>query len=735
MKGCKIRVASFDLATGRQGDQYSLSSDSDVNSIEDVIYAAESDIPIVAWASTSQQTLKVNILGSKSVAALDAKRDSIQPDSLTIEAPRGHGGKPHFLLHVQAPSSHWADVLHVDTKKSTVSKAYELPRVEGHGAFSASQVEGNVYFTRITTEEVTLVSSTSADTLSRWWRKGIVAVVDQPAPRPAHATTEVVPKSATSYAVRSAVFYSSGDWALIRNGELIWQRCESLASVIGAEWAQLVGKPRIAQKELETESHANLISAYMHRVTRHAKELQAMALMVPEFPQMAQKWFETFLSSQQSSASKTKAFGFEKAIITVTENNRLIALDPTASGKIIWNFRIADFGVNEGLNATTVKSLNTAYTALLGGLSDRLNSLRVKGFIPPQRNQTSAAERSNWKSLSASYSLVGDTVQGKRNGVPTWTFLPKEGHKVTDIALPLSEEPVASIGKALGDRGVLYKYLNPNVIMVTASDEQRGEVSVSLIDAVSGSVYYTAEHKGVDVNRPISSVVSENWLAYSFTSDPSDPTLSKGYLLIIAELYESNLPNDRGPLRNAYNFSATGPSISAISQKPYVISQTFHLPEEISAMAVSQTTQGITSRQLLASLASSHAIVGIPRHVLDPRRPVGKDPTSDQIEEGLIRYQPMIDLDPKLYLNHRNEVFGVKKIVTSPSGMESTSLVFSYGLDIFGTRISPSFAFDILGTSFNKVQLGLTVIGLTIGVFVVAPLITRKQTNQLWHSN
>lgn len=94
----------------------------------------------------------------------------------------------------------------------------------------------------------------------------------------------------------------------------------------------------------------------------------------------------------------------------------------------------------------------------------------------------------------------------------------------------------------------------------------------------------------------------------------------------------------------------------------------------------------------------------------------------------------MIEFDPKWYLNHKEEILGVKDIIATPANLESTSLIFAYGHDLFGTRVSPSFAFDVLGNSFNKIQLILTVVALTVAVFFVAPLIARKQTNALWQN-
>jgi hypothetical protein len=92
--------------------------------------------------------------------------------------------------------------------------------------------------------------------------------------------------------------------------------------------------------------------------------------------------------------------------------------------------------------------------------------------------------------------------------------------------------------------------------------------------------------------------------------------------------------------------------------------------------------------------------------------------------EGLVRYQPVIEFDPKWILNHKREVLGIQEVVTSPALIESTSLVFAYGLDVFGTRLTPSFSFDILGKDFNKFQMLATVAALAVATFVVAPLVS-----------
>jgi hypothetical protein len=272
----------------------------------------------------------------------------------------------------------------------------------------------------------------------------------------------------------------------------------------------------------------------------------------------------------------------------------------------------------------------------------------------------------------------------------------------------------------------LYKYLNPNIISLTTINAATSTASIHVLDSVSGNVLYETKHTNVDTTRPIPAVLSENWLSYSLTLNDAPHAKSRGYQLFHAKFYESELPNDRGILGANTNYSTLSPDSSEGALRPFVRSTVFQIPEEISLLSVSQTTQGITSRILMAYLPGTAGIIGIPLSVLDPRRPVGRDPSKIEQEEGLSRYGPNLEFDPKWMLSHRREVQGIERILTSPAVLESTSLVFAYGYggDVFGTRVAPSFTFDVLSSEFNKIQMMLTVAALGAAVLFVAPLVS-----------
>lgn len=67
-----------------------------------------------------------------------------------------------------------------------------------------------------------------------------------------------------------------------------------------------------------------------------------------------------------------------------------------------------------------------------------------------------------------------------------------------------------SQGKVLGDRSVLYKYANPNLVAVMSVDPIHAVLSINLVDVVSGAVVYTAKHDRA--TEPVNLIHCENWV-------------------------------------------------------------------------------------------------------------------------------------------------------------------------------------------------------------------------------
>ena len=767
-------MTSLDPVTGKQTGQYSVSSETDVSSPDSILFVgANSASPIIAWADKAMKVLKVNVIGSNPVHSFPVVHESGEAtEEITLHAPHLFKSRAHFLVHYQTATAHWAEVYHVDIAASTVTKAYNLPKLAGKGAFSTSTEDANVYFTRNTESEVVLVSSASHGILERW---PVASARGTPndGPQedyPLHAVSEVIAKSEKSYAVRSALLLADGNWNLIRNGEPGWTRTEALAGAVAAEWAELTEEEELAH-QLEVEGHEDVLTAYIHRVRRHVKDLQHLPAWLQELPERILTGFtgEDKKPSADSSMHRD-SFGFRKLVIVATEHGRLYALDTAAQGAVVWSRKVVDLLPGEVWDVKIISAdAKKGTVSAKGSKGDFVMVETVTGQVlhrlppgssPPLESAVSVEgdvatfildvyEDGDPRFLPAAQRPKGkptlvvrarnDVVRGTRfmadgsilKPATVWEFSAESGAHIAAMRARPRHDPVASIGRVLGDRSVMYKYLNPNLLVIITVDDASAVATVHLLDSISGEILYTATQDGVDSSRPITAVISENWFVYSFWSDATDtlpPSTSKGHKMVVAELYESDMPNDRGPLGPSANYSSIRPSSSAVEfNKPYVISQSFVIPEEISNMVVTQTRQGITSRSILATLGTSNAIIAIPKNVLDPRRPLGRDPIPAEAEEGLAKYAPSLEFNPEWVITHTRQVMGIEKVLANPALLESTSLVFAYGIDVFGTRVTPSLAFDILGKGFGKAQLLMTVVALGVGVVVLAPMVSANK--------
>ena len=746
--GNKAKVAVVDIGTGKESTHYTIAVDSDPLTGGQSATSTCSGFPFLMSAEKPFKNIKFNLLGSSktSTLQLDDKDDEVQ--AVTVHYACGPTAPPHFLIHARGKSRQWAEVFHINPKSGEVSKAYTLPATQEESTFAVQNVGRDSYVVRTTDSEITLYSTASHGQLGRWPRKGtrIPSLASQHAV--AHAAAEVVSGKA-GFAVRVAEIAPEGEFSLIRNGETQWSRPEMLAYATIASWVE-EGSQGTLIEELEVEASVSPVTAYVHRLRRHLHDLAGL-------PQYLQTFFTNLLASGENAVDTKQRLIGDKLVIVGTSRKDLVAVDASHGGKVVWQSSLANVVSEDAvfralyptngrtmiyLSDGSLAAINTATGSVIEYLPGAIPASKVlqipaepapavvkidsdgKPHLAGDFAPSKATEGNVIVTLSENGNAFGWTIG--QNAERVWTLQPRFGSKFTDAISRGSADPVASIGKVLGNRSVLYKYISPNLALLTASSAK--SVAVYLIDAVTGAILHTSSHDGVLAGTSIPAAMSENWIAYAVTSqDPETSALTTQ--LLISELYESSAANDRGTLAARTNYSSF---LADAGAKPYVRSQAFTLSEPISTLAVTQTIQGITTRQLLAALPNSNAIVAIPREVLNARRPVDRDPTNDEREEGLFRYSPVLELEPKNYLTHIREVVGIRKLSTSPSLLESTSLVFAFGHDVFGSQVVPSGSFDVLGKGFNRIQLLLTIAALFVGVAVIRPIVRKKMVDGRW---
>ncbi|CAF0717369.1 unnamed protein product [Adineta steineri] len=288
-----------------------------------------------------------------------------------------------------------------------------------------------------------------------------------------------------------------------------------------------------------------------------------------------------------------------------------------------------------------------------------------------------------------------------------------QNEEVINIHTRLSSDRVHSAGIVLGDRSVLYKYTNPNLIAVVTEgiDYQKVPfVNIYLLDTVTGSVKLSHTHKRV--KSPVHIVLSENWIVYTYYNQRY-----RRYEAVSSSLFEGEAQY------NYSTFSSFDPIEPVIQSKAYI------LPYGVNAIQVTTTEKGITSRDIIMATPNG-MLIEIPWILFDPRRPL--DLTPMDREEGLIMYTPEIMVNFESVINYYKYVYNIRGIHTVATGLESTSIVFAYGLDLFFTRVFPSRIFDQLKDDFDFMFIGWSTVAFVVGSFVAKRFASIHQTKKAW---
>lgn len=111
-------------------------------------------------------------------------------------------------------------------------------------------------------------------------------------------------------------------------------------------------------------------------------------------------------------------------------------------------------------------------------------------------------------------------------------------------------DPIASIGKVLGNRTTLYKYLNPHVVLVLtappAFTTSTPHCGLYLVDSVKGTVVYQAMLPTEAGACNVKATFTENWLVYHYYDDEYQGSgQAKGYRMVSVELYEGKQIDDK----------------------------------------------------------------------------------------------------------------------------------------------------------------------------------------------
>ncbi|XP_078431857.1 uncharacterized protein LOC144703543 [Wolffia australiana] len=316
-----------------------------------------------------------------------------------------------------------------------------------------------------------------------------------------------------------------------------------------------------------------------------------------------------------------------------------------------------------------------------------------------------------------------------------WSVIfPSDSEKIIATATRKQNEVVHTQAKAIGNEDVLYKYISKNMIFVaTTSPRAAGNIGsatpeeavlvVYLIDAVTGRIIYRLTH--ISAQGPVHAVLSENWVVYHYFN-----LRAHKFEMSVIEVYDQSRKDDKSIWKLVLGKHNLTSPVSAYSQPEVAVkSQTYFFTHSVKTMGVTSTAKGITSKQLLVGTVADQ-VLAVDKRFLDPRRT--RDPSPSEREEGVIPFTDSLPIIPQAYVTHSLQVEGLRGIVTMAAKLESTSLVFAYGVDLFFTRVAPSRTYDSLTEDFSYALLLITIFALVAAILVTWVLARKKELADKW---
>ncbi|KAF4324279.1 hypothetical protein BBO99_00000209 [Phytophthora kernoviae] len=570
------------------------------------------------------------------------------------------------------------------------------------------------------------------------------------------------------------------------NGNVVWVREEALANIKRVRW--------ITPAETEIEKQAlKRIPSFKEEVELEIKRLQQFVGKVLSF---SASLFDQGIRKQSVDRSRAARkeplnahlFGFSKYIMVLTESGKLFALRAEAS-TVAWSAFVGPeyqlFVTREhpalGSGAELLLVSNSTELLWLDGDDGRQVDTASAGaasgaswvvVLPKRKHLTTDEEPMARRTVaviseeSLKVSLYPkETAEfahpelnqfyfyrfDESNKVLRGFIIENEGNaetadysarEVWTVVLPRDQELIATshhhdhsvVDSAVtitGDDSLLIKYLNPNLIgfatistdLSESSSESSSVLHVSLLDAVAGRIIHRAHH--AHATGPVRMVQSENWLVYSFWNSKEKRTEMVSLSLFDGAVGMHSL--------NPWKRPSWTSSRSAFDAKaPFVLQKSFIYPTKITSLGVTVTSHGITPQSVLVGMETGQ-IFKLVRNFIDPRQPE-KPLTPEEQAEGLMMYSPLVPVynRPQAMLTYNQTVENLNSISTAPTELESTTLVFAHGLDMYYVRMTPAKSFDLLPSDFNHNMLILLCLAFLVATFVTKALAQRKSLQAAW---
>ncbi|KAL8107128.1 uncharacterized protein LOC141671051 [Apium graveolens] len=675
----------------------------------------------------------------------------------------------------------------VDELDHTVAVSDALSFSEGQQAFALVQHEGS---------KIDLTIKLNNDWSSNLLKESINMDQDRGVVQKMFINNYI--RTDRSYGFRAMLVMEDHSLLLVQQGEIVWSREDSLASVIDVTTSEL-------PIEKDGVSVAKVEHSLLEWLQGHLLKLKGtLMLATPDDVVAIQKMR---LQSSEKSKMTRDHNGFRKLLIVLTRAGKVFALH-TGDGRIIWSqllhtlrksgscespsgLKLLQWQVphhhamdeNPSLLVTGRCGVTSDSPGVLS-IVDAYSGKEVNSFgsihsivqvIPlpytdskerrlhlliddvnrahlyprtPEAVEIFKSELTNiyWYSVEDNNGILrGHSV--KSNCVldvadeycfetrDLWSVVfPSESEKIITTVTRKLNEVVHTQAKVIADEDVMFKYISKNLLFVaTVSPKATGEIGsvtpeesclvVYLIDTITGRILHRMTHHGSQ--GPVHAVLSENWVVYHYFN-----LRAHRYEMSVIEIYDQSRADNKDVLKLVFGKHNLTSPMSSYSRPDVVTkSQSYFFTHSVKTIAVTSTAKGITSRQLLVGTIGDQ-VLALDKRFLDPRRSV--NPTAAEKEEGIIPLTDSLPILPQSYVTHALKVENLRGIEVIPAKLESTTLIFAYGVDLFFTRLAPSRTYDSLTEDFSYALLLITIVALVVAIFVTWILSERKELQEKW---
>ncbi len=101
-------------------------------------------------------------------------------------------------------------------------------------------------------------------------------------------------------------------------------------------------------------------------------------------------------------------------------------------------------------------------------------------------------------------------------------------------------------------------------------------------------------------------------------------------------------------------------------------------------------------------------------------------------EERILPYRTSLPFSTLTVLSHFEMLSRLENLISVGSTIESTSLIFGYGLDLFYRRITPSNPFDVISDDFDFLILFGMLFGVVAAIYGAKYFGDRKKLGAEW---